>query len=1263
MIEHALKFCKGNFLFLKTILKYWQRYPAKINENSIPESLKDIYARSFTERFKDIDLNSFEPFLEILLVAYSPLTFIELQEILNYHKNSNIRKVANALSEYFKDDIDQGPLEFHHQFFAEWLVNQTAGKTGIVIEKSRGHQYIFDYLLNLYEERQSKLTFEEISELCAHFFHGTKKSQSNLRRLGSLKVSDIRDNRNRCILHHLASKRDATQLLAEFVKQFNSVDILDFRKWTPVMYAAEAGNHGNVKLFIDNKANLNYVVKRHNCILTNFIFSRKSSYCTESTIISIAICKGYFNIIALLIERGANTEIVDSCGWKPMYFLAMMGQHDMIKLFINSSAKPDAISLHHAVARNHTEIVRLLLDAGVRDECVPCEPWIYLGKLWCGHNLIRCHHCICETALHAAVSRNNLEMAKLILQYGNTSVNCRHISDQSPLSEAISQKNYRMEKLLEDAGARPGKRYSKRRWFGKYLNNGLHFCKYLHGRYKEIDELLYSPSCTDNDSSDNDTSDSVKTFQVKRPRKAPLNPFIKWTPTTVMVVFDQVYDFKSIYGNNINAIPNIKTMLYYVAVCHSAGILNHILNKEESYKFMAAVFADGKTLLHLAILGSLERRTEVYVTQSCAFSACVCPNNYRHQIVNKKRVKTVMLLTQVLMSDINKQDEYGRTALHYAAVQVLPGIVKYLVNEGADWSVKDKRGNTALEYALRERPYSYNQTFQPCQLTSDHVFEVCRSTVFDGLASYLLRMETITKCGLRAKNLLAGLLHHRLPLSLYSLFKSGLDVNCAHEHFIRYLNQTVFSGHSIKPDELLEIFKIFQINVEIVCDVPFGQSELHLMSYIRKHSQVGNLFKPSVNNGFFPLQRFVAKHPKGVEILNECYDKEGYLAIHRAVQGGNIHAVSWFKEIGVDITKKTKSGLTIFVLATVKTFNNDDFSSNGGIEYWFYKRILELIKEKIPAHAFFQCHNSDISPLHVAASLGGITGLQDIAEVIPELPLNCTNSDGILPIYLVYLNDWPDIYLLDRQELSTRLLDLGVSPENKRPLKHPKREVEYHLIYNMFYRTPQHDLRNIVNDDGLFKCPGINDLLPYESEIQEYIIQCDVDCRSSAFEASRKFLSNFPYLDIQHNISNPVSVTFMNIAARMAILRFHLVKTFPSFSMSLEKNLWRKVTNAHSCAFKCSCFEIMKLLQQTFTSEPLPPRWGDLYYDDNFLDNLYVNSFVAERMGWTDRSRNGDVKYRWPFRFLLKKALKKDNAYNYLQILNPYREFVPWSDI
>ena len=1235
-IDLAVQFSKGNFLFLETIMKHWRKYPDKMNAQTMVDNLGDIYKASFTKRFKEADFIDFEPLLEVLLAANSPPTLSELSKILNYHyKNHNTRRIANKLSQYFKSDIDQGPLEFHHQSFAEWLINQTSDSNVIVIEISRGHQFIVDYLFNFYEERQAILTYEELSDLCTHILHGDKVSVSNKRKLSSLNVSEVRDSWKRCILHDLAPKRDATELIAVFIKQFNNyVDILDDGDWTPAMYAVKAGNYENVKLFIDNRANVNHAVKRTFCFFWDFMVLR-SSHETNSSMSFVAAYGGHTKIAKLLVREDAKIDKADECGWKPLYAAAIMGHYEIVQLYINTRAHADAISLHHAAARNQIEIVRFLLNTGLRDKCLPCKPG---NTSWCRLNLNRFHHCFCETALHAAVSRDNLEMAKLILHYGIASVNCKHGSGQTPLMEAFLRKNTQMVKLLRSKGADLDAECESS------TSNLFHDCSF---KAYEENEWLYSRYCNQpvcyNGNGVIHFSLAHGVWKMATPftSKGKLHTSDNASAITAAGIYDQVDFINATYGNRINSIPNIEIMLRYVAVCHSVETLEHLLNSDNLSKF-TAVYEDGKTLLHFATLGSSKRKTEVFVTQSCASSACVCPNIRRANIVNEKRLETVRLLLKVLVPDINKQDKYGRTALHYAAVHVLPTLVELLVNAEADWSIEDQRGDTALEFALREKPLD-TESFLPCRLTSDQVFQVCQSTQFDELANYLLQNATIKKCDIRSKNLLGRLLYHRLPLSLYALFKSGLDVNCAREQFKRYLNETVSTHWSRRYDELLEVFKFFQINVKVACDVPFTQSELHLMAYLGTPSlQVGNLFQPSVNNTPFPLQKFIVSHPKGVEILNECYDKEGYLAIHRAVQGTNLDAVSWFIEIGADLSKGTKSGLTALVFATYNYPSSSTFSQVDNHRKGIFETLLGKIDEE--NHASFQ-HNTELvglSPLHVAGSRG--MGMLDaFRRKMQAFPLICANSDGIQPIYLAYLYHATNRYISwdDKQAFQ----DLGLLLETG-PSKFPEREAEYHLIYNQFYRTPQEDLRNMLSHDGLFECPGINELLPHKTVIQEYIKikTCATSCWRSAFEVSREFSSNFPNVDIQ-NISNTFTDKFIHIAHHMAELRFHLVKmfNFSSFrfisNFTLEKELWRKVTKAHSCAHNCSCFEIMQLLQEKFTSEP--------------REYKIVGKFVAQRMAWTDTSLDGDVKYRWPFSFLLKKALRTDKAYNYLKILSP----------
>lgn len=167
---------------------------------------------------------------------------------------------------------------------------------------------------------------------------------------------------------------------------------------------------------------------------------------------------------------------------------------------------------------------------------------------------------------------------------------------------------------------------------------------------------------------------------------------------------------------------------------------------------------------------------------------------------------------------------------------------------------------------------------------------------------------------------------NKLHLSLYSLFEKGVKVNCG-GGLKTHLKKSHIFGLFI--GEINEVFKMFQINTFILsCGAPFSKSEIHLMAYLGIPSEIGNFFKPSYNSRSFPMQRLVDHHPKRFRFFDEFYDDEGYLPIHRAIQGGNIDAVQWFLELGVDMWRKTKSGWTsldiaIYLLVPERFGNKD----------------------------------------------------------------------------------------------------------------------------------------------------------------------------------------------------------------------------------------------------------------------------------------------------------------------------------------------------
>ncbi len=72
-----------------------------------------------------------------------------------------------------------------------------------------------------------------------------------------------------------------------------------------------------------------------------------------------------------------------------------------------------------------------------------------------------------------------------------------------------------------------------------------------------------------------------------------------------------------------------------------------------------------------------------------------------HLAIRRGREEMVRYLVEEKNADINIQDNAGWTPLMEAIMDDFPNIVKYLVEKGADLSIANKRGATALMLAQK----------------------------------------------------------------------------------------------------------------------------------------------------------------------------------------------------------------------------------------------------------------------------------------------------------------------------------------------------------------------------------------------------------------------------------------------------------------------------------------------------------------------------------------------------------------------------------
>ena len=83
-----------------------------------------------------------------------------------------------------------------------------------------------------------------------------------------------------------------------------------------------------------------------------------------------ASMRGHKNVVQLLIDKGADPNVANYCGYTPLRMAASLGHKDVANLLLDRGAdfnKGDAdgnTALHHAALKGHIDLVQLLLDRG-----------------------------------------------------------------------------------------------------------------------------------------------------------------------------------------------------------------------------------------------------------------------------------------------------------------------------------------------------------------------------------------------------------------------------------------------------------------------------------------------------------------------------------------------------------------------------------------------------------------------------------------------------------------------------------------------------------------------------------------------------------------------------------------------------------------------------------------------------------------------------------------------------------------------------------
>ena len=1006
-LDEVIKQAEGNFLFVKMTLQYINDTDGIVDIRSLPTNLFDLYNHFFKRQFGKGGFGPFRYLFEILISVCSPLQLNDVAEILkSEYKERDIFQLIEQASCFLRFGHD-GTVRIYHQSFAEWLINQSAV---IHINETRAHQNIATFQIRRINKRHKNATIEEVIELFMHILAGnTLEKHGNTIDLHN--ITDMREPRtNQTILHHLATKpRPFLPVLDFFLPKFKTVDILDAKKKTPAFYAASEGFVENLRSFINRGADVSSFLEGFTDI-DPFVNVGRNARIANYSLIHAAAAKGHKDVVELLIKSKVSFDEVNKKYLSPFHLAAENGHLAVLRLFYDNGTKFDLITLHHGAARNHSDVVEFLLETvGIRDICLGCMCKLEdLTKF----SVEDVHLYFCETALYAAVSRGYTDIVKTLLAFGKETLECKHHSGKTVLMAAVERNDTKMVELLLANGANVtaqcGGKISK--------ESKTEICS-LFSKVKQED-FLYTVYCTENTCKCGNTAihESAKYGFWKAAEK---------------LVGEQVFDLTTV--KNCDGHPAL-----IVAISH--GHTHFIYHINETYKQHDKFLVDS-AIVNLALLQYSDDAIRYFLTYpinyiyehtwellllSVRWSPYAqyivgAPNSSMYpgidenlslgewvQAVSKKSLAITQLLIGSYKSYedkllfLNKKDDEGMTLLHRAVKNGFEDAVKYLVESGADTQIKNKDGDCPLTLALKsyDKISPNRDAWYRCYVTNDGKFGSCKTTSHDEIIRYLIWTERarLLRCDTRSAFLLNKIIEKQMPLSLYELLKAGVDMDCQKD---KSLPRPFLQHLRLGGRELSEVFMMFEVEISLKCGTSFRLSELHLISHLAQPDDLGNFFKPFGKHRS-PLQRLIDKHPKGVGVLDTCYDDAGYLPIHHAAMGGNLDAIKWFKRVQANTQLKlqnsTVNTLTLSIQQLEKINIAELLTTSKGTTLNYRKAVFEeLLLVFLTTTPEVLCNPSKerLLPLHSAA-FQGTTVLRYVfkkaSEIFRNLPLNCVNK-------------------------------------------------------------------------------------------------------------------------------------------------------------------------------------------------------------------------------------------------------------------------------
>uniref|UniRef100_A0A8C2L253 Tetratricopeptide repeat, ankyrin repeat and coiled-coil containing 1 n=1 Tax=Cyprinus carpio TaxID=7962 RepID=A0A8C2L253_CYPCA len=408
--SHLISRSQGSYLYLKLTLDLFEKGHLVIKSASykvVPVSLSELYLLQCNMKF--MSNSAFEravPVLNVALASLHPMTDEQLFQALNAGSErgellwDDFQQRMETLSCFLIKRRDKTRM-FCHPSFREWLVWRADGESSDFLCDPRSGHALMAFMLSRQEGKLNRQQTMELGHhiLKAHIFKGlSKKTGVSSSVLQALWISCSTDGLSAA----LASLRNL---------------------YTPNVKVS--------RLLMLGGANVNY----------------RTEVLNNAPVLCVQAHLGHQEMVSLLLEFGANVDVVSENGMSSLCYSAAAGHLGLVSLLCKRGATVDHVdksgqcALVHAALRGHSEVIECLLELswstegqqdlslknkalqqGLIAACSMGHIHVLEGLLTLNNELevqIDAHDTLWgETALTAAAGRGKMEVCSFLLERG-----------------------------------------------------------------------------------------------------------------------------------------------------------------------------------------------------------------------------------------------------------------------------------------------------------------------------------------------------------------------------------------------------------------------------------------------------------------------------------------------------------------------------------------------------------------------------------------------------------------------------------------------------------------------------------------------------------------------------------------------------------------------------------------------------------------------------------------------------------------------------